>query len=161
MVWEDATGGKINFILNTIISKTNIINIGTGNLAAFGVSSGSGGTLGLGGGVFTHNGNHTITGGITWMDFAENWDEVIGNGNPPGTFDYFTVAVQEIGHALGLGHTNDLPGADLMDGSYVGEQTVASANDIAHIQVVYGIGAPPTTPGITVNPQRPCTLAQS
>ncbi len=41
-----------------------------------------------------------ITAGAAWQDFAETWDETLGNGNPPGTVDYFTVAAQEIGHPI-------------------------------------------------------------
>jgi hypothetical protein len=137
-VWEDATGGKINFVRNTSVPDTDIIIIGTGSLETLGFLSVPGGTLGLGGGTYTHNADHTITGGVTWMDSADNWDDIIGNDDPDGGFDYFTVAAQEIGHALGLGHTNDLAGPDLMDGIYVGEQTAASANDVEHIQSVYG-----------------------
>lgn len=80
------------------------------------------------------------------MDFAESWDVTIGNGNPAGTFDWFTVAVQEIGHALGLGHTDNDGSStdDMMDGFYSIEKTILSADDIAHIQSVYG--APVATP---------------
>ena len=69
------------------------------------------------------------------------WDTVIGNGNIGSTVDYFTVVVQEIGHALGLGHTNMIAGPDMMDGIYGGEQTVLSVADISHIQSIYGVGA--------------------
>ena len=139
--WENATAGAINFVRNTTAPRADVIIIGTGNLSALGGASGVGGTLGLGGGTFTHNANHTITAGSAWQDSSETWDENFNNGNPTGTFDYFTIAAQEIGHAIGLGHTTDIAGPDLMDGSYTGEQTVASVNDIAHVQVVYGVGS--------------------
>ena len=141
--WENATLGAINFIRNTTAPRADVVIIGTGDLSALGGTSGLGGVLGLGGGTFNHNAVHTITNGSAWQDSAETWDEIFNNGNPTGTVDYFTIAAQEIGHAIGLGHTNDLAGPDLMDGSYIviGEQTVASANDIAHIQVVYGVGS--------------------
>lgn len=134
---------NLNFIQDTLAPDSAIINIGTGNLAALGFTSGPGGILGLGGGTFTHMnpGTHTITGGVAWMDFGESWDVIIGNGNPAGTFDWFTVAAQEVGHALGLGHVDDLPGPDMMDGIYGGEKTVLSANDIEHIQSIYGAQA--------------------
>ena len=137
--WENASAGAINFIQNAAAAAADIINIGTGNLAALGSTSAPGGTLGLGGGIYTHNANHTITGGVSWQDFAETWDEAIGNGNPFGTFDYYTVVAQEIGHALGLGHTGDLAGPDIMDGTYTAEFGPApfSANDVAHISSVY------------------------
>lgn len=136
-MWQEAALDKINFIRNQSAPDADIINIGTGNLAALGYTSGPGGVLGLGGGDFTHNSDHTITGGVAWMDFADTWDETIGNGNPTGTFDYFTVAAQEIGHALGLGHTDDITTTDIMDGNYTAERTAASVHDKAHIRVAY------------------------
>lgn len=143
--WEDATLGKINFVHSTTVSEFDIINIGTGNLAAFGYTSDPGGILALGGGIFTHNANHTINRGIAWLDVSENWDTVIGNGNPAGTFDYYTVVAHEIGHALGLGHADNIPGIDLMDGIYSAEQTGASSNDIEHIQSIYSDATDNTT----------------
>jgi len=147
--WTTATNGKLQFVQNTTTARNNIINIGTGNLAAVGSFSAPGGVLGVGGGFFDHSGGlHAITGGIAWQDFAETWDTTIGNGNPAGTFDYFTVAAQEIGHALGLGHT---PGAmDIMNGTYNGERTLYTASDLGHIQSVYGLNAIPEPSGLCV-----------
>jgi hypothetical protein len=139
--WSAATNGKLVFMLDTLASAADIINIGTGDLAALGFTSGPGGILALGGGFFDHNGAHSITSGVAWQDFAETWDTSIGNGNPAGTFDYFTVVSQEIGHALGLGHTDNIGGTNMMNGSYTIEQTVLSAVDIAHIQSIYGAAA--------------------
>jgi len=134
----------LNFMQSTTASASDIINIGTGSLAPFGYSSGSGGVLGLGGGIFSianpaHNNpeHHSIDGGIAWMDVGDNWDNTF-NGSDDGTFDWFTVAMQEIGHALGLDHTDDIFGTDMMDGSYSGEQTILSASDIEHITSLYG-----------------------
>lgn len=141
---------NLNFTQNTSVPTSDIINVGTGDLAALGSTSGPGGTLGLGGGFFTHGGIHSITGGVAWMDFAETWDETIGNGNPAGTFDYFTVTVQEIGHALGLGHVDDLLGPDMMDGFYGGEQVTLSINDISHITSVYGAASQPIPEPATI-----------
>ncbi len=143
-VWSAATGGKLVFVQDIVAPAADIVNIGTGDLAAVNpmFTSGPGGILGLGGGFFTHGGPiHLITSGVAWQDFAENWDETLGNGNPPGTFDYFTVAAQEIGHALGLGHTDNTGMTNLMNGVYLAEQTMASMIDIDHIQSVYGQSA--------------------
>lgn len=149
--WSAATGGKVTFVQDIVAPNSDIINVGTGNLAALGSVSGPGGTLGLGGGFFSHTNPfiHSITGGVAWQDFADAWDETLGNGNPGGTFDYFTVVAQEIGHALGLGHTdNDGSSADdMMDGFYVLEKTVLSADDVNHITSVYGAAQAIPEPG--------------
>ncbi len=142
--WEVASGGRIQFTQDTDAADADILNIGTGNLRALGgrFRSGPGGTLGLGGGTYTHNSDHTITSGIAWMDFKENWDEVHDNDDLSGGFDYFTVVGQEIGHAVGLGHTQDLTGPNIMDGIYTGEIAEYSTNDAKHIQSAYGVSGP-------------------
>lgn len=141
--WSAATNGKVVFVQDTLAPASDIINIGTGDLAALGFTSGPGGTLALGGGVFTHSNPsvHSITSGVAWQDFKESWDTTIGNGNPSGTFDYFTVVAQEIGHALGLGHTDNTGTTNIMNGSYSVEQTGLSQNDIRHMQSIYGFNA--------------------
>ena len=148
--WSAATGGKVVFVHDTVAGAADIINIGTGDLAALGAfTSGVGGILGLGGGDFDHGGGaHSITSGVAWQDFEDTWDTVIGNGNPGGTFDYFTVVAQEIGHALGLGHVDNIGGSNLMNGSYSSEVTAASASDVAHITSIYGATAAVPEPSI-------------
>lgn len=141
-MWSAATLGRIVFVQDTLAPLLDIINIGTGDLAALGSVSGPGGFLGLGGGIFNHAGVHEITSGVAWMDFAETWDTIIGNGNPVGTFDYFTVLVQEIGHAMGLGHTDNTLLVNMMNGNYGGEQFALSAIDVDHMQSVYGVAVP-------------------
>ncbi len=140
-LWSAATdvgfGPNLMFIQDAVSPLSQIINVGTGPI---------GSSLGLGGGVFSHFGaTHSITSGGATQSSTRTWDTIIGNGNPAGTFDYFTVAVQEIGHALGLGHTDNIPGRDMMDGFYSVEQTVLSVSDVAHIRSIYGVGAGTTS----------------
>lgn len=68
-------------------------------------------------------------------DILFNNDQVFGDGSG-GTFDLFTVALQEVGHALGLGNSTD-PASAMYD-AYLGRRTGLSAGDVAAIQALYG-----------------------
>jgi hypothetical protein len=125
---------NLNFIQNTWAPESQIINIGASAI------DGQWGILGQGGYNYTNAGGFWhIVGGVVDMDANENWDPIIGNGNPSGTFDFFTVAVHEVGHALGLDHSGN--GIDLMYPYYTGEKVWTSARDVANIQSLYGAWA--------------------
>jgi hypothetical protein len=122
---------NLHFIQNTWAPETQIINIGASPF------DGQWGILGQGGYNYTNAGGFWhIAGGIVDMDANENWDPIIGNGNTQGTFDFFTVAAHEVGHALGLDHSGN--GNDLMYPYYTGEKTWTSATDVANVQSLYG-----------------------
>jgi hypothetical protein len=124
---------NLNFIQNTWVPESQIINIGVSPI------DGQWGILGQGGYSYTNaGGSWHIEGGVVDMDVNENWDPIVGNGNPPGTFDFFTVTAHEVGHALGLDHTSN--GNDLMYPYYTGERFGVSAADMANIQSLYGAG---------------------
>ena len=142
--WEVTSGGLLNFVQNTTAPAADILNAGTGDLAAVGDVSAPGGTLGIGGfaaGGIGPLGFPEASDGFLWMDEAETWDEVLGNPGAPN-IDYFSVAAHEIGHALGLGHTGDIPSRDLMDpGIAPGEEFFPAPFPLLeqiHIRGLYG-----------------------
>jgi hypothetical protein len=131
-VWSSI--GNLNFIQNTWAPESQIINVGVSPI------DGQYGILGQGGYNYTNaGGSWHIAGGVVDMDANENWDSLVGNGNPPGTFDFLTVAAHEVGHALGLDHSGN--GNDLMYPYYTGEKTWTSATDVANVQSLYGAGS--------------------
>ncbi len=57
--------------------------------------------------------------------------------NIGSTYDMFTVATHELGHALGLGESNNVPSA-IMYPTYNGRKTALATDDIQGIQSIYG-----------------------
>ncbi|MBE0681083.1 MAG: matrixin family metalloprotease [Anaerolineales bacterium] len=70
------------------------------------------------------------------FDDAERWVN-----SETQNVDLLTVAAHEIGHNLGLDHSND-PGA-LMFPSYSGPQRFLGRDDVAGVQSLYGLAAQP------------------
>lgn len=136
--WEIASGERLRFHRNETAPAADIIIVGLGDLSAIGGISGTRGTLALGGGDFETVGTQrVIRGGKVWLDSAEAWDYLYANGDQPGTFDFFTVISHEIGHALGLGHADNVPDPDIMDGTYTREKSELSGWDIALVNQLY------------------------
>ena len=136
--WETASADTIRFVRDTTADRERIINLGVGDLAAFGFASANGGTLAVGGGTANTSPGHSISRGVVWLDVLERWDASIGNGDIAGTKDAFTVFAHELGHAIGIGHTDQVAGDDMMDGAYRGEQTEFSLTDQTLVQTLYG-----------------------
>lgn len=137
-MWSSVS--NLNFIRNPWAPDNQIINIGVSSI------DGQWNVLGQGGYNYTNAGGFWhIAGGIVDMDINENWDAITGNGNPGGTIDFFTVTAHEIGHALGLNHSDY--GWDVMYPYYSGEKTWPSASDTANIQSLYGAGQSTTVAG--------------
>jgi uncharacterized protein GlcG (DUF336 family) len=136
--WSNATQGKLTFEQDTVAGDSQIINMGVGNLAAFGYVSGAGGTMSVGGGAMTTQpDNSPILGGVAWLDQDENWDTIIGNGNLDGTRDFFTVMAHETGHALGMDHTT--LGRGIMSHAYPGELTMLGPEDVGYRSPFYSV----------------------
>jgi hypothetical protein len=76
--------------------------------------------------------NYSIAGDIEF-NTAATW-------NINSAYDVMTVALHEIGHALGLRHTTVLSAA--MFGSYTGIKQSLSSDDIAGIRAIYSNGNP-------------------
>ena len=140
-LWEEASGGTVRFVRDVTAPGASIINVGVGDLAVLGGTSGQRGVLGLGGAVYAPLSAGGLRSGVVWLDMAETWDVTFGNGNVAGAFDFFSVAAHEIGHAIGLEHMDGVAGSDLMNGIYGGERTMFSAADSAAIRSLYGAGA--------------------
>jgi Matrixin len=70
-------------------------------------------------------------------DVAFNTGEPFHNGT---TYDLFTVAMHEIGHALGLGESRVI--GSVMYGNYSGTMKHLASDDIAGIRAIYSVNAP-------------------
>jgi len=147
-VWAAASGftnlgqvadGAVNIGQNGAAGATGDIRISaweiiSGNVLAHAFNPCNQGLCGTGGNI----------GGDLHMDVNRNWiddpDGTIGGG-----FDIFTVMLHELGHSLGLGHTNVV--GSIMEPIYAGTRRTLGADDIAGIQALYGAAAAVPAPG--------------
>jgi hypothetical protein len=140
--------GEMLDVWAAVSGFTNLGQVADGGVAG-GAPDGTGGELGDiriaalpfdgGSGVLAHayqpgteaifGGGGTVAGDVH-MDVDENWTDNAGG------IDIFTVMLHELGHALGLGHSDDINA--IMYPFYGGPNRTLGADDIAGIQALYG-----------------------
>jgi hypothetical protein len=74
--------------------------------------------------------------GDVHFDVIRNWVDDATDVTGNGAFDLFTVMLHEIGHALGIDHSNVV--GSVMEPIYAGSRRSLTADDIAAIQAIYG-----------------------
>ena len=149
----------INAAMNVWAAASGFTNLGQvadGGVDA-GASEASGGALGdiriaaweiSGATTLAHAfqpGNESIFGaggsiaGDLHMDVNRTWVDDAADVSGNGVFDIFTVMLHELGHSLGLGHS-DVFGS-VMEPIYAGSRRTLHADDLAGIQAIYGAPA--------------------
>jgi len=137
--WAAATPG-LNFFevagVGTISAGTALNFNSTGFATALGLGGGLGSVhlAGPDGGV-----NHHLTDALAIQNGNVPWHN--GAGLPPvGMWDYLTVATQEAGHAIGLGHNASDPNS-VMNGTLPsGTRRFIVGDDSASINFLYPLG---------------------
>jgi hypothetical protein len=162
--WTTANyANVINTALNTwaaVSGFTNLGQVADGNVNA-GASQASGGHLGDirvaaweiasastlahafnpgGEAIFGPGGT---VGGDLHFDVSRTWVDDPTDTNADADFDIYTVALHEIGHALGLDHST--VAGSVMEATYGGARRTLTADDIAGIQAIYGLPVPEPT----------------
>ncbi|NOZ38725.1 MAG: matrixin family metalloprotease [Planctomycetes bacterium] len=85
-------------------------------------------------------GNGGTIGGDIHFDTAELWSDDENDTLSDQDIDFFTVALHELGHSLGLGHSS--VAGSVMVANYTGGRRTLGPDDIAGIQAIYGVPEP-------------------
>jgi len=88
---------------------------------------------------FNNDQNSSYPNQVIWVD-----DPSDTSGD--NTYDFFTVVLHELGHALGMAHSSDLSSVMAMYKDRGGALRTLSADDIAGIQALYGPAQPGQIP---------------
>jgi hypothetical protein len=78
-----------------------------------------------------------------------NSTQPLSLGGSPGTYDLYTIYLQEAGHVFGLDNSPDLN--SVMYEYYQSPRTGLSVGDVAGLQALYGARAPDAFEGVTGN----------
>lgn len=137
--WSRNSGGTVQFIHNTSAPDSAILNIGVGDMAAFGGLSVSGGKLGIGGGTLradaATDASSAVT-GFAWLDAAEQWN--VGGVTAESGYDFFTAMSHEVGHALGFVHTADSD--SIMAPDYLSAASATAFSISTQNSIIAGLG---------------------
>lgn len=85
-------------------------------------------------------GNGGTIAGDMHFDVARTWVDNAADVSGNGQYDFYTVALHELGHSLGLGHSD--PGTVMSGFGYAGALRTLTTDDIAGIQAIYGVPVP-------------------
>ncbi len=107
---------------------------------------GANGTLGTASTRFLSDG--TLTQAHVRFDDAETWEHSTTSTVSDSALNFYTVALHEIGHAIGIGHSETSPA--IMEAFYNGDLFSLQSDDISAAQTIYG-SATTETPAETIH----------